>query len=400
MKQASSKLWTGQFILALILQMGLAMSFFIYYSTIGIYATKMTSVEVYIGIVTAMYTLASLSTRLFSGNMMKQFTCKRILVTGSALLLAASVGYFFTASIQSLIFVRAIHGLGYGFASAALATLISTMLPKERLLEGLGYAMMLNTICAALGPALSLTLSQSNPEHFMPVFVTALFVSILVMVLSLCMKNRTIPQGDAVMKKTEKTGLFSCFSLATVFAVCITFLLCLNHSSVNACLALYAVDEQFGNLSLFFILFSTANFFSRLFMTKIYQFFTERQVFLGITMLLIVFFFGIGLAPNRFWIFVLAPVFGVVMGLYYPLMAAKILKSMPESEQGTSNNINMGLQDIGATIGAVIWTGMAGVFDSYRIIYLVCALLAIVMLLIVAIYPSVLKRYHVKEEQW
>ncbi len=399
MNETPTKLWTGQYILALVMQMGLALSFFLYYSTIGIYATRMTNLEFYIGIVTAMYTFASLSTRPFSGRMLKAFTCKRVLLLGTVLILAASIGYFFTTTLAILILVRALHGIGYGFASAALATLLSTMLPKARLLEGLGYSMMMNTICVAMGPAIALTLSGSNPDNFMPVFVVALLVAILTLVLSFFMKNRTIPQEAAPAGKKKRAGLSS-FTLATVFVVIITFILCLNHSSVNACLNLYALDEQFGNLSLFFILFSTANFISRLCTGRIYSLFGERQVLVGITAMMVLFYFGVGLTPNRFWIFMLAPMFGVVMGLYYPLAAAKMLKSLPESEQGTANNLNMGLQDIASTIGAVSWTSMAGLFGSYRAVYLVCGMCALLLLAIVTVYPAILKKYGVAEERW
>ncbi|MBR6756753.1 MAG: MFS transporter, partial [Peptococcaceae bacterium] len=149
---SDSKLWTPQFIIAVLIQFGANFGFFLLYSTIGIYATSMTSVELYIGIVTGVFTFASLFTRFFSGKMIKQFSCKPIILFGLAINVLSFVAYFFRHSLPLLIAVRMLNGLGHGFTTAALATFISTMLPPARLLEGLGYSMMMITLCAAIGP--------------------------------------------------------------------------------------------------------------------------------------------------------------------------------------------------------------------------------------------------------
>ena len=88
------------------------------------------------------------------------------------------------------------------------------------------------------------------------------------------------------------------------------------------------------------------------------------------------------------------------MGLYYPLTSAKMLKTMPESEQATANNITLALQDIASTAGAVLWIGLAGVLSGFRMVYLLCAVFSMVLLAIILVYPAVLKACNVQEDVW
>ena len=389
------RLWSRQFVSVLAVEFGVSIGFFMLYSTIGIYAKSMTSIELYIGIVTGIFTFASLFTRLFSGGMMKRLSCKKVMLFGIGLSLLSYVGYSFADSLPVLIGVRMLNGLGYGFASAAMTTMISSMLPSARLLEGLGYSMMMITLCAAIGPTVGLTISQSNPERFWMVFLVAVLVTAVTLLLGCTIKDSPLPASEPV--QSPQAGVpagkkrLPYFTLAPVCILIISFFMSLIHTSVTACLNLYALEEAFGNMSLFFILFSCVNFLCRLFSGRIYRVFSERQVLVGINAILVLFCAGVFAAPNQYWIFVLAMPFGLVMGLYYPLVSAKILRSMPKSEQGTSNNLMLATQDIAGTIGAVFWAGLAGWLGGYRIVYLAAALFSVLLLVIVLVYPSILK---------
>lgn len=400
---SEQQLWTPQFIIAVLVQFGTNFGLFILYSTIGIYATGMTSVELYIGIVTGVFTFAALFTRFFSGKMIKQFSCKPIIILGLGITLLSFLAYFFTDSIPLLIAVRIFNGLGHGFCTAALSTFISSMLPSNRLLEGLGYSMMTITLCAAIGPTVGLTLSQSNPDRFSLVFLAAFIVMAVTFLLALLLKDKplaTKPKPNTKGQAPSETNLRQIISLATIFIIIITFVMSLVHTSITACLNLYALENALGNMSLFFILFSIVNFTCRLFNNQIYRLFTERQVLIASTIMLVFFFIALAFAPNQFFIFLLGIPLGAIMGMYYPLVSAKMLRSMPEEEQGTSNNLVLGTQDVASTIGAIFWTSLAGFFGSYPMIYLVAALFSVLLLLIVLVYPSILKRKQIKEELW
>ena len=60
MQMHEEKLWTKSYITAILIQLCLAMGYFMLYSTSGIYARSLTSVELYVGVVTGMFTLPAL----------------------------------------------------------------------------------------------------------------------------------------------------------------------------------------------------------------------------------------------------------------------------------------------------------------------------------------------------
>lgn len=400
MKQET--LWTKEFILANLILFSLNMGYFILYSTIGIYTRGLTNIELYVGLVTGIFTFASLCTRFFSGKLLDHAAPKQILLLGLILSLAASLGYLFADHMPLLIAMRILNGLGYGLSSAAAATIVSSMLPSSRLLEGLGYSQMAFTVCGALGPSIGLNLSHSDAQQFENVFLVTVFFAALSVLLTVCLRGKqqavsAIKDQAALAEKTQQPRTIS---LATLIFLLLTFLLAFAQSTVVACLNLYALDRQLGNMSLFFIIFAVINFGVRLSMGKILQIVSERIILIGITALLVLVYLGIFAADSAVWIFLLAIPFGFSMGFYYPLMTTKVIRTVSPFRQGTSNTIYLAAEDIAFFLGAVFWSGISPWIGGYQNIYFFAALLACCMLLIVIFYPAILKKFHVQEDVW
>ncbi|MBQ5703438.1 MAG: MFS transporter, partial [Peptococcaceae bacterium] len=370
-----------------------------------IYARSLTSVELYVGVVTGMFTFAALFTRFFTGPALDRFPRKLILLVGLLLSVVSNACYIISNNIEFLIAMRAVNGLGYGLSSAALATIVSTMLPPKRLLEGVGYCMMFNTLCGAVGPTIALNISNSNPENFHIVFVISTAFTALSVILAILLKPKSYTKTESAVpaeKQTNQTGKKepSGFSLATVTLMILTFLLAFNHSSILACLNLYAMDAALGNLSLFFIIFALTNFTTRLLMNRLVERFGERRILIVITAMLILALYGIYAAESASLIFAMAMPLGIVMGFYYPMMSSKTLKTMNEKRQGTSNTLRLAAEDLAFSFGAVFWGMLSVYIGGYRYIYLIAAALAGLMLLIVLVYPSVLKKWNIQEDVW
>lgn len=390
------RIWTKEFILLNIIQVGINLGYFGLYSTIGIFSRGLTSVELYVGLITGIFTFAALMTRFVSGRLMNRYTVKRVLLFGLVILTASSVGYLVSHEILFLLFMRVLNGLGYGLASAAAATLISSSLPQERLLEGLGYNMMFFSICGAIGPSMVLGLTHSDAGQFYKAFWVVLILSVMAVVLAFFAKEPLHTES----KQEEKQQGKGAVTVATGIFILLAFLLAFSQSSVIACLNLYALDYSLGNMSMYFIIFSAANFITRLFMRRILKMLPERLIFIMITAISIIVYIGIFLAPSRYVIFLLAIPFGFAIGFYYPLVTTKTLKTMPPEQQATSNSLYLAGEDFGFFMGAIFWSGISPMLGGYRNIYLLAAVFATLMLLIVAGYPKLLAKINVKEDVW
>ena len=73
---------------------------------------------------------------------------------------------------------------------------------------------------------------------------------------------------------------------------------------------------------------------------------------------------------------------------------------MNEKRQGTSNTLRLAAEDLAFSFGAVFWGMLSVYIGGYRYIYLIAAALAGLMLLIVLVYPSVLKKWNIQEDVW
>ena len=399
------KLWTRPYITAILVQLCVALGYFMLYSTIGIFARSLTSIEMYVGIVTGMFTFAALFTRFFTGPALDRYSRKLMMMIGLGLSLLANVGYLISSNIEFLIAMRALNGFGYGLASAAIATIVSTLLPPKRLLEGVGYCMMFTTLCGAVGPTIALNISGSDPDKFGIVFVISSGFTALSFLLALTLKPKPRQFSNASEKpaaeKTSGANLKgSGFTLATAIMMSLTFLLGFSHSTILACLNLYAMDAQIGNMSLFFIIFALTNFTTRFLMNRIVKRFTERRVLLFISFLLILAYYGIFSADHAAVIYMMGLPLGIVMGFYYPMMSSKTLKTMAQHRQGTSNTLRLAAEDLAFALGAVFWGTISIYIGGYKYIYLIAAGLAMLMFLIVIFYPFILKKLNIHEEVW
>ena len=131
-----------------------------------------------------------------------------------------------------------------------------------------------------------------------------------------------------------------------------------------------------------------------------YFIFGERHILIVITAMLILALYGIYAAESASLIFAMAMPLGIVMGFYYPMMSSKTLKTMNEKRQGTSNTLRLAAEDLAFSFGAVFWGMLSVYIGGYRYIYLIAAALAGLMLLIVLVYPSVLKKWNIQEDVW
>ena len=63
-------------------------------------------------------------------------------------------------SVGLLLVLRSLHGIGFSATTNAPGTIVSDIVPKSRLAEGVGYYVLSNTLATAVGPALTLFIIQ------------------------------------------------------------------------------------------------------------------------------------------------------------------------------------------------------------------------------------------------
>ena len=380
MGKQKEPLWTKAYVTALAIMFAVSITTNMLFSTLSIYAKGMTSSDYYAGLLASAFTLAALTTRGFMGKLFDVLSLKKVLLLGVIISWVASAGYILSTDQTILVGLRIIHGIGFGIASTAAATFITSSLPKSRLLEGVGYSGMVGTVSMALGPSIVLSITNSDYRLFDRAFILTFMITAISLVGAFSLKDKTkdkktdkLRGDESVLTVQHKLGLL------TLIPVSISLIVAFSQSSVSTFLSVYALEKQLGNISMYFMLYAIASFLSRLITSQVVGWFTEKKVIIGSIIVLCLCFLGISLTNSAYILFALAIPYGFASGFLSPIFNVRILNSVPEEKQGTANALYYASIDAGLGVGAIVWSGVANSF-GYGNTFIIASVLMVACL--------------------
>lgn len=105
------------------------------------------------GLVVGLSSIAAVATRLLSARALDRRGRRPFALGGLALFAAATALLPLAASLAPLLALRAVQGVGWGFATTAIASLVADLAPASRRGEAIGIWGLAPTVAMALGPA-------------------------------------------------------------------------------------------------------------------------------------------------------------------------------------------------------------------------------------------------------
>ncbi|MGI5978313.1 MAG: MFS transporter [Oscillospiraceae bacterium] len=148
------KIVTKNFVCTFIAQLSLALVMYTLMSTITEYVAAFGTTATIAGLVSGIYVVGGLFSRMYSGNAMEKYGWKKIAVIFAIIHFAASCLYMFADNVVLLLIIRFIHGIGFGATMNAVMIIAMSGLPKSRYGEAAGYFMMSTSLGVAIGPFL------------------------------------------------------------------------------------------------------------------------------------------------------------------------------------------------------------------------------------------------------
>ena len=374
------KLWTKEYIIALIIMFGVSITMNMIFSTIAVYGKGLTGSDVFAGLLASMFTIAALASRGVMGVIFSLLSLKAVLLLGMAISLLASVGYLYFDSEVALIACRVLHGIGFGVASTAGATVLSRSLPKSRMLEGVGYSGLAGTVAMALGPSIALSICNSDWLLFDRVFLLNLCLTVVVLICAIFVKIKNTPPDTAKESDEEvKIDAGKLLGIIVVIFAVLSFTVAFLQSSVSALLSVCALERSMGNISAFFTFYACASFASRLVMPKLVETFSEKIVLQCSIAALCICLITIAISDSAILWFVLSIPYGFASGMIGPIFLVRILNEVSYSKQGNANALYYATIDGGIGLGALVWSGIAGM-AGYMFVYLIAGILAFISL--------------------
>ncbi len=368
------RLWTKNFILIMIVNLFVFISFQMLLPTMPVYVQHLGATEDIVGLMMGMFTITAVGLRPFAGRVLDTRGRKVVYFFGLTIIILSIFAYSLVTSVALVLFLRLIHGFGWGASTTAAGTIAADVIPKQRLGEGMGFYGLTTVISMALAPVIGLQIIKS--WDFPTLFYISTLLAIIGAAFAQFIKYQVIQQEPEAKKDAARPPLFE--KKAYKPAV-IIFFITLTYGSVVTFIALYAAEFNIDNIGIFFTVYALTLLFSRPLFGKI----ADKKGFdyamipgiicVGLTMIIL---FS---AQNLYFFLAAAVCYGIGFGAIQPSLQAMTVFHVPPQRRGAANGTFMSGFDLGIGVGSMIW-GLIAKILGYSTMYLLAVIPVIIAL--------------------
>jgi MFS family permease len=368
-------LWTRDFVISGFVNFFIAVNFYLLMVITSAFAIEsFHSRPGEAGLASGIFVIGALVARVFCGKWIERTGRKKMLYLGLISSLIMTLMYFAVDGVIFLLVVRLLHGVAFGIASTALATIVTNIVPKGRYGEGLGYFMLSVTLAMAIGPFLGMFMARHGSIAM--VFTACTISAALSFGIALFL---SVPEMTLTKEQLEATKGFSPesffeFKAIPISIVCGIMYFC--YSSVLSFLAVYAREIHLADAaSFFFIVFAAAVLVSRPYTGRLFD---SRGENLTMYPAILTFMLGmiiLSLAHAGLTLLLAGVFIGLGCGAVQSVSQAVSVKVTPPHRMGLATSTFFMFMDGGVGVGPSI-LGLFIPFAGYRGVYLGVAALA------------------------
>ncbi|KMY52922.1 multidrug MFS transporter [Bacillus sp. FJAT-27231] len=375
-------LWTKDFISVSASNFFLFVAFYFLLVTMPIYAIQeLGGSPAQAGLLTTFFLISAIIVRPFAGQWIEQFGKKAVLISSQVIFLGASLLYFFPDTLNMMLVIRFIHGIGFGMATTATGAMVAEIIPGSRRGEGMGYYVMSTNLAMVIGPFLGLTVMREWGSLVM--FTMCIVISGLALIAGLLVNVVESKNNIRVMSifqvKFNPRDLFE-FSALPIAIVGAFF--SIAYSSILSFVSVYAEEIQVGEVaSYFFIVYAVVLLLSRPFTGRWFD-----QYGANVIVYPAIFLFAAGLlllsqAETALIFLVTAGMIGVGWGTLFPSFQTIAIQEAAPQKKALATATFLSVFDFGIGLGSFI-IGWAVTGISFRTLYAYCAIYVIVGLFV------------------
>ena len=394
---SNKRLWTKDLILILSINFFSSVIMNMLNSTMPLYVAHIGGSKSSVGLLTGIFSLSALLFRPLFGNIIDNKSRKLVLLIGVSILSLVSLSYTLISSVVLLLFLRIIHGIGLSAQSTAIGTVISDIVPKSRLSQGVGLSGTAATIATAVGPSLGLYLiGNFNYNIF---FYGATLFGILAIAFSLFLnyekKDNNVKEirdkKDNIEGGKKKLDLFESSAIP---ASIVAFFILFTISSLFTFLPSYAKEKNIENIGLFFTVYAISFLVGRTIADRLtHKLGLNKIIIFGLSTV-IVSFIILAFSSNLLTILFVGAIYGLGYSVAQPSLNSIAVSNCSPDRRGAANATFFSAMDIGFFIGATIW-GILIEKGSFSHVYIgsaICIGLALLSYIFLIVKPSKEKR--------
>ena len=355
------KLFSTDFTLVSIVGLLIRFSMFIKITLQPLYLLELYSSKTIAGSAMTVFTVASLVLRPFSGKIIEKYGRKTVFSAGTILFAVTTVPFGFVHNLPLLYFFQILCGFGFSFQSVANTTMVTDIVPQQRLLEGLGYFGLTATLAQALGPATALFVSDNLGFSIRFLFTGIIaFVSVLVAFFVSYEKdlNHGKPseaQSCAEEPEEIKDLLGRLIEKKAAYASLFVGVLSFVSSSISTFLIPYARFVGIAGIGFYYTSRAFGVAFSRLFAGKVSERVSKYKLLGAGLFTVFLCVSAINFVRNIYVLIPVAFIFGAGFGLSHLLLNVGAVVHTTKKERAGANATYYLAMDAGIGIGALSW---------------------------------------------
>ena len=346
MKEQKESIWSFPYIALMVVNLFQSMAAFMANTTLPVYADALGASPSVVGIVVSSFSVTALLIRPFAGPAFDSFSRKRLLMASQCIICACMFLYGVVNSLQGLVIVRLVHGIGIGCSGPLAMSLVSEFLPESRFASGISIYALAQSFAQVVGPAAGLYLVDAigfSPSYFLAAGC------LLVAICGVGLIRE--PYRERLRYELKLNRMFAPEAVGKGVAL---MLLATSFSCMGAYVVLYGYSVGVSQMGVFFIVYAFCLLGTRpLFGSMADRFGAPRVLLVGIT------FFAASYvafaAADNLATFIIAAILGSAgFGCCGPLLQSAALASVPPSRRGAASNTAFTGLDLGMLIGPII----------------------------------------------
>lgn len=369
------KLWTKDFWAITIVSFIIFFVFYVLLTLLPIYiADRLHASADKAGLLVTCFLAAAIVIRPFAGQWVGKYSNKKILVLSSLAFLVITALYPVCHSIESLLFIRVLHGITFGVITTVKGTISARLIPASRRGEGISFFLFTAMgLAMVVGPWIGLNMARWNA--FTAAFWLCSAVAALGIVLSLIV---TVPP---VIRHADGSkpnlGFAAMFDRAALPFALVTFFMTFSYAGVSAFLALYARElDLMAAASNFLLCYAIFLMICRTFTGNICDKKGPKYVVFPCLLAFTIGLVALGYTNGSIMMIISGGLIGIGYGSVTPVFQTQIISSVEPHKIGVANSLFFNAMDAGMAIGAFIM-GMMVESVGYRMIYVAGAVLVV-----------------------
>jgi MFS family permease len=353
-----------------------------FFPIMALYTKKITNNDFITGIIPGIFMLAGIFAVRFSVPVVKRFGKAMTMAIGCAIMTLSSVFYFFSSNVWMLILARIIQGLGNGLCMPANNAAVADILPKSRLMEGMGYYSLVQTIAQALAPAFVLNLAQNNPNGYRIIFSLSFVLAAICCLLTFTVTYEkkglykdTAPAaaeaagGKGAPAAPENLRLFMGIETTLFLPMLMMFVSAFVMQGFGSYLPLAMQEKGIPSITYFFTIQAVAVFASRLLVSRLADKYGAGVILVPSFLIIAASVYVVSIAKNAATLYILAVPYGFASGASFPAMNGLFFKIGARGRNAETSAAFSAMTNLSAIMLAIVVAVISEVTHGYQSIY-------------------------------